>query len=149
MPARQIEPTIKIKDLVRGIVSSLDCSQKTLCSLIGVTQTALSTSLEKPYADTNTNKVAKRLMSLLYVIETLKKDQSLNAQLILKVLTIPSYRLEDGTFLDVISAIHEGTNRNEFLVDVADHALKLLRSKYEADKRPIQDGIYNKAVQAR
>ncbi len=146
---QQVEMTFKIKDLVSGIVSHLDCSQKTLCSLIGITQTALSTSLEKSYVDTHTNKVAKRLMSLLYVIETLKKDQSLNAHLILKVLTVPSYRLEDGTFLDVVSAIHEGTNRNEFLIEVADRALKHLRGKYEADKRPIQNGIYNKLAQVK
>ena len=147
MQPQQLEHPIKIRDLVNGIVVNLDCTQKTLCSLVGITQTALSTSMERSFVDVSDNKVAKRLMSLLYVIETLKKDESLNAALILKVLTAPCYRLEDGTFLDVVSAIHEGEkNRNEFLIEVADAALKILRSKYESDKRPIKNGIYNIAA---
>ncbi len=139
---------LKIRTLVDAILENLDCSQKTLCSLIGVTQTALSTSVEKPFNDAS-GKVGKRLLALLYVVETLKKDQSLNASLMMKVLVTPCYPLADGTFLDVASAIHEGTNRNEFLIDVADAALKFLRSKYEKEKWPIENGIYNMAIKER
>lgn len=135
---------IKIRDLVGAIVSNLDCSQKALCSLIGVTETALSTSLDKDVKG-QTSKVPKRLMSLLYVVETLKKDKTLDGAHILKVLKTPCYLLEDGTFLDVVSGIHEGTNRNEFLMEVADAALKQLRSKYELDKKPAEDSIYSRA----
>ena len=137
---------IRIRDLVDGIVAILDCSQKTLCSLVGITPTALSISIEKPYQEVHDNKVAKRLMSLLYVLETLKKDKSLDAPLILKVLTTPCYRLEDGTFLDVVAAIHEGSVRNEFLITVADAALEMLRSRYKAEKWPVENGLYKKAI---
>jgi len=135
--------TLKIRNLVEGIRAQLDCTQKTICSLAGVTQTSLSTSIEKPYVEVRDKKVAKRLMSLLYVIETLKRDQSLNAPLILKVLSTPCYRMEDGTFLDVVSAIHSGKFNHEFLVHVADAALAKFRKGYQEEKRPVTNGLYN------
>jgi hypothetical protein len=142
----QSESQLKVSNLVSQLVGILDCSQKTLCSFLGVTETTLSTSMKKPFSELKDNKVAKRLMSLLFVVETLKRDQSLTAPAIIKVLSTPCYKLEDGTFLDVISAIHEGTNRHEFLVTVADSALKMFRSKYEAEKQPIENGLYRRAL---
>jgi hypothetical protein len=47
--------------------------------------------------------------------------------------------------LDVSSAIQLGTISNSQLLEIADTALKHLRSRYEADKRPVDDGLYNKA----
>lgn len=136
--------TIRIKDLVDSIVNNLDCSQKTLCSFIGVSPTALSTSLDKPIQDCKDNKVGGRLVNLVYVVETLKKDVTLSSPLISKVLVTPCYPLEDGTMLDVVSAIHAGDIKREFLVEIADKALKFLRSKYESDKRPAMDGLYSR-----
>ena len=134
----------KIRELVRDIVSTLDCTQKNICSLIGVTETTLSTSMEKTFRDVADNKVGKRLLSLLYVVNTLKQDEILTAPLMLKILVTPAYEMEDGTYLDVASAIHAGEYHNELLVHIADAAIKKMRSRYEAEKRPARSSLYSK-----
>jgi predicted XRE-type DNA-binding protein len=138
---------LRVKNVVDVLTLSLDCTQKTICSLIGITQTSLSTSIEKNWQEVATNKVGKGLSRLLYVVETLKRDESLTPALIYKILITPCYALEDGTFLDVVGAI-QSDDRNEFLVDVADAALKMLRSKYEKKKAPIENGLYKIVVKA-
>ena len=134
---------LKVKSVVDVLTSNLDCTQKTLCSLIGVTPTGLSLIIKEPLMEVRMDKIGKRLISLLYVVETLKADETLTPTLIYKVLITPSYSLADGSFLDVVGAIHGGNERDEFLVDVAEAALKMLRSKYK--KKPIESGLY-KAV---
>jgi hypothetical protein len=122
-----------------------NCSQKVISSLIAVSETALSQARKRAVDDPTDRKVGSRLMSLLYVVETLTKDETLNADAILKVLVTPCSPQENGSYLDVASAIQLGTVSNAQLLDIADAALKHLRSRYEADKRPADDGLYNQA----
>ncbi len=139
---------LKIRQIVDALTKRLECTQKVLCSFLGVTETALSTSMDKPISDASDNKVGKRLLSLLYVVETLSRDESLTALVIKKVLVAPYFRQEDGSFLDVVSAIHMGNIQNDLLTPVADAALKHFRKSYEEEKWPIEDGLYNQAKRA-
>lgn len=140
---------LKVRQIVDALCRRLECTQKVICSFIGITETSLSTSVERPFSETSENKVGKRLMSLLYVVETLARDESLSAPVIKKVIVTPCYRQEDGTYLDVVSAIHLGTIRNDLLTPIADAALKHFRNSYEAEKWPIADGLYNQAASER
>ena len=123
-----------------------NCSQKVLSSLIAVSETALSQARKRSLGLATEHKVGSRLMSLLYVVETLTKDETLNPDAILKVLVTPCAPQENGSYLDVASAIQLGTVSNTQLLDIADAALKHLRSRYEADKRPADDGLYIQAA---
>jgi len=139
---------LKVRKIVEDLTRRLECTQKVLCSFLGVTETALSTSMDKPFSEASDNKVGKRLSSLLYVTETLARDESLTSVIIKKVLVTPCYRREDGSYLDVISAIHMGNIQNDFLPLIADAALKHFRKNYEAEKCPIEDGLYYQAKRA-
>ena len=139
---------VKTRQLVDSLCERLDCTQKVLCSFIGVTETSLSTSMDREFSEVSENKVGKRLMSLLYVVETLARDLSLTSLIIKKVLVTPCYRKEDGTFLDVASAIQMGNIQNDLLTPIADAALKHFRKSYESEKWPIAEGLYNLARRA-
>jgi predicted transcriptional regulator len=141
--------SVRVRDLVQEIIGVLECSQKQICSLVGITPTALSMSIERPYGEVADNKVGKRLSSLVYLVETLRRDRSLDAQQIMKVLVTPAYKMEDGTYMDAVAAIHMGDFRNEHLVDIADAALKKLRSEYETEKRPARNSLYERMVAAK
>lgn len=130
------------KEIVGRIRSLLDVRDKTLASLLGVAAPTLSTNMNKPFSKIRNNKLGKRLLSLLYVVESLSKDKTLSAKAMLHILTTPRYKMEDGTYLDVISAIHLGDIRNEFLLNIADSAIEHLRKNYDTDKRPSQKSVY-------
>ncbi len=129
-------------------MDSLKCKKKMVASLLGVTPTTLSMNIEKPFSEVKTNKLGKRLLSLLYVVEALSKDQTLSPEVILHVLTIPRYKMADETMLDVVSAIHLGSIQNEFLIEIAEAAIKSLREKYQKDKTPSKKGLYSQAMSA-
>src|SRR3972149_3689483 len=115
---------LKVRQIVDALTRRLDCTQKVICSFLGVTETALSTSMDRRISEISDNKVGKRLLSLLYVVETLARDESLTAMVIKKVLVAPYFRQEDGSYLDVVSAIHLGNIQNDLLTPIADAALK-------------------------
>ena len=139
---------LNVRQIIDALVGRLDCTQKSICSFLGVTETALSTSMDRRIFEISDNKVGKRLLSLLYVVETLARDESLTAMIIKKVIVAPYYRQEDGSYLDVVSAIHMGSIQNDLLTPIADAALKHFRKSYEEEKWPIKDGLYNLAKQA-
>jgi hypothetical protein len=134
----------QVVDRISGYLGN--CSQKAISSLIAVSETALSQARARSLEEATEHKVGKRLMSLLYVVETLAKDETLNPTAIFKVLVTPCYPQEDGTYLDVASAIQLGTHPNERLTQIADITLKHFRSRYETEKWPLDDGLYNQAV---
>lgn len=137
-------PNLKVGQLVDKIAGYLgNCSQKAISSLIAVSETALSQARGRSLEDATEHKVGKRLMGLLYVVETLARDETLNPAAIFKVLVTPCFPEDDGSYLDVASAIQLGTTPNDRLTQIADAALKHFRNSYETDKRPIADGLYN------
>ncbi len=138
--------SLTVGQLVDRISECLgNCSQKAVASLIAVSETALSQARKRPLEAATEHKVGSRLMSLLYVVETLTKDETLNAAAMFKVLVTPCAPQENGSYLDVSSAIQLGTVSNGQLLAIADAALKHLRSRYEADKSPVADGLFNQA----
>lgn len=137
--------SLTVGQVVDRISECLACSQKAVASLIAVSGTALSQARPRSLDDAADHKVGSRLLSLLYVVESLTKDQTLNADAIQKVLVAACAPQEDGSYLDVASAIQLGTLSPHQLLGIADAALKHLRSRYEADKRPADDSLYNQA----
>lgn len=139
--------TLKVGHVVDKLSAHLgNCTDKTIASLIAVTTTALSQARERQLKDATDYKVGKRLMALLYVVETLMKDMTLTPQAILKIVVAPYYPHEDETFLDVMTAIQMEAFSNEELMKIADAALKSFRTPYESDKRPIANGLYQQAM---
>ncbi len=137
----------QVVDRISGYLG--DCSQKAISSLIAVSETALSQARGRSLEEATEHKVGKRLMSLLYVVETLARDETLNSTAIFKVLVTPCYPQDDGSYLDVASAIQIGTHPNERLTQIADVTLKHFRSRYEAEKWPIENGLYNQVTSER
>lgn len=139
---------ILTKIIIDKLMDILKTKKKVLSSLLGVTPTTLSMSVDRPFSEIKTKKLGKRLSSLLYVVETLSKDSTLSPEAMLHILTIPKYSMSDGTYLDVVSAIHLGTIQNEFLIVIADVALESLREKYKKDKKPSEKGLYSQVMTA-
>jgi hypothetical protein len=137
--------SVNVEQVVDRISKYLECSHKFIASLIAVSGTALSQARSRALDDPSDRKVGSRLLNLLYVVESLTKDPTLNAAAISKVLVTPCAPQEDGSFLDVASAIQLGTFDPPRLLGIADAALKHLRSRYESDKRPADDSLYNQA----
>ncbi len=52
----------------------------------------------------------------------------------------------DGTFMDVVSAIHLGNFPNEILVEIADKAITNLTAKYLQNKAPGRESINYEAI---
>lgn len=141
-------PKLLTKDIVDNLSDKLKCKKKVLSSYLGVTPTTLSMNIEKPFSEIKDNKFGKRLLSLLYVVDALEKDLSITPEVMRHILVLPKYRSKEGTFLDVISAIHIGEYGDEFLVEVAKAALQSLREKFERDNTPAKGSLYHQAANA-
>ena len=133
--------TISTKAVV-GRISHLlgDSSQKVICRYIGVTPVALSQNIERTFTDILANKVGSRLDSLLHLLECVKKDETLDAGTIHRLLTLPAYKGKDDWKIDVISAIQEDADKT-MLHEIFMHALKVLRKPVE--KEPAKDSLYS------
>lgn len=136
---------LKTVDLVEKLREALNCNKKSLAIMLGVTPTTLSNNIEKPWAEVRDGKFGKHLLSLLYVVEVLQKDSTLDPTTINKVLLTARYQLADGNIVDVLTAVRIDQPK-ELLVEIADKALVYLRSKYNKEKRPSEDAFYFKAI---
>jgi hypothetical protein len=116
-----------------------DSSQKVIARYIGVSTVALSQNIERPFSEIIDNKVGKRLDSLLYVLECARNDETLDAPVIHRLLTLPAYKGPDGWKLDVISAIHEDADK-AMLVEMFSSAIAVLRKP--VDKSPAKGSLY-------
>lgn len=131
--------TIYTRDVADNLTTFLECPQKVLCRYLGVTPVALSQNIERPFKEILENKVGKRLDNLLFLVDCIKKDSTLDASIIHRVLVMPSHQGKDGWKIDVVSAIHEDYDK-EMLVEIFFHALATLRGQF--DKKPVRDGLY-------
>lgn len=117
-----------------------DCSQKVICRYLGVTPVALSQNIERPFNEILDNKVGSRLNALLFLLECVKKDETLEAPILHRLLTLPAFPAKDGWDLDVVSALHEDYPP-KVLVEVFQRAVDALRKPVEPT--PVRDGLYN------
>lgn len=117
-----------------------DCSQKVVCRYLGVTAVALSQNIERPFNEIWDNKVGLRLKALLYLLECVKKDETLEVATLHRLLTLPAYKSKEGWMVDVVSAIHEDYPP-EMLVEIFNKALHKLRRP--VDQVPMSDGLFN------
>lgn len=115
-------------------------SQKLIARYIGVTTVALSQNIERPFAEIIDNKVGSRLDSLLFLLECVKNDESLDVAIIHRLLTLPAYKGEDGWKLDVVSAIHEDADKH-ILIEIFQHAVNAIRKPI--DKIPVNGSLYS------
>lgn len=136
------------KDIVDNLANILKCKKKVLSSYLGVTPTTLSMNSEKLFSEVKDNKLGKRLLSLLYVASSLEKDKSITPEVMRHIFVLPKYRSKEGTFLDVVTAIHDGDYSDELLVEIASAALKSLREKFEKDHTPALGSMYHQALNA-
>lgn len=132
-------PTTRVVvERVQGYLGN--CSQKVICRYLGVTPVALSQNIERPFSEILDNKVGSRLNALLYLLECVKKDETLEAPTLHRLLTLPAFPTKDGWDLDVVSALHEGYPP-KLLVEVFQRAVDALRKP--VDSTPVRDGLYN------
>ena len=115
-------------------------SQKLIARYIGVTTVALSQNIERPFAEIIDNKVGSRLDSLLFLLECVKNDESLDVAIIHRLLTLPAFKGRDGWKLDVISAIHEDADKL-MLIEIFQHAVNSIRKP--VDKVPVSGSLYS------
>ncbi len=131
--------SILTRDVVANLKDFLKCPQKVLCDYLGISQVALSQNIERPFKLILENKVGKRLNTFLFLIDCIKKDSTLDAATIHRVLALPSYEMKDGWKIDAITALHDDCNE-EILVEIFNMSLMVLRARF--DKKPIYDGMY-------
>ena len=132
--------TVITRDVVNTICQYLgDCSQKVVCRYLGVTPVALSQNIERNFAEILDNRVGKRLDTLLYLLECVKKDETLEPGMLHRLITLPAYKGKDSWKIDVATAIHEEYDK-DMVIEVFLHALKQLRRP--VDKRPVERGLY-------
>jgi hypothetical protein len=131
--------TIEMVDKLKNVLS---CNKKNLAVLLNVTQQTLSNNIEQPWAVVKDQKFGKNLLALLYVVEALSKDKSLDAQTIHMILHTPKYMMADGNIIDVATGIKLGLSK-EMLAEVADKTVTYLRKNY--DKRPSSESLYFRA----
>ena len=128
------------RDVVERINQYLGgTSQKVLCRYIGVTPVALAQNIEKDFASILDNKVGRRLDALLFLLECAKKDETLEAGTLHRLITMPAFLRKDGWKIDVATAIHEDDPK-EMLVEIFQKAVDQLRKPM--DKQPVADGLY-------
>ncbi len=138
-------PTTRV--VVERVQSYLgDCSQKVICRYLGVTPVALSQNIERPFNEILDNKVGSRLNALLFLLECAKKDETLEAPILHRLLTLPAFPTKEGWDLDVVSALHEDYP-HKVLVEVFQRAVDVLRKP--VDQTPVRDGLYNEIHAAR
>jgi hypothetical protein len=132
--------TVTTRNVVEKICQYLgDCSQRVLCRYLGVTTVALSQNIERQFSEIIDNRVGKRLDALLYLLECVKKDETLEPSTLHRLITLPSYPDKSGWKIDVASAIHEEYAK-EVIVEVFLRALEQLRRP--VDKNPVERGLY-------
>lgn len=130
-------------EVVDKLKNALSCNEKNLAVLLNVTQQTLSNNIELPWSAIKDQKIGKNLLALLYVVEALAKDKSLNAQTIHMILHTPKYMMADGNIIDVATGINLGLSK-ELLTEVADNTVTFLRKNY--DKRPCSESLYFRAL---
>lgn len=128
--------TVQIVDRLKD---ALSCNKKNLATLLNVTQQTLSNNIETPWSSIKDQKFGKNLLTLLFVVDSLSKDKTLDSKSIHKILYTARYPLEDGNIVDVVTGIRLGLSR-ELLVEIADKAVSHLRKSY--DKRPGEESLY-------
>jgi hypothetical protein len=130
---------ILTREVVANLTDFLKCPQKILCRYLGISPVALSQNIEKPFKSILNNKVGKRLDTFLFLVDCIKKDSTLDAAIIHRVLTVPSYEMKDGWKIDAITALHDECDK-EMLVEIFNSSLLTLRERF--DKKPVRDGMY-------
>lgn len=129
-------------EMVDKLKNALSCNKKNLAVLLNVTQQTLSNNIEQPWSAVKDQKFGKNLLALLYVVEALANDKSLDAQTIHMILHTPKYMMADGNIIDVATGIKLGLSK-ELLAEVADKTVTYLRKNY--DKRPNRESLYFRA----
>jgi hypothetical protein len=131
--------TREVVDRIRFLLG--DSSHKFVARYIGVSTVALSQNIERPFKEILDNKVGKRLDSLLYLLECVQSDESLDTPIIHRLLTLPAFKAKDGWKVDVITAIHEEYDQ-PMLVEIFQKAIEVLRKPVE--KIPVKNSLYSK-----
>ena len=106
------------RKLIDYICNSIDCSQKLIASLIGVSESTLSDNAKKSVVETLSKKTGKRLLHLFVVVASLV-EEGLSPKAIYNILIMPSYRDLEGVPRSISILITEGKESLNFIIEVA------------------------------
>ena len=105
------------RKLIDYICNSIDCSQKLIASLIGVSESTLSDNAKKSVVETLSKKTGKRLLHLFVVVASLV-EEGLSPKAIYNILIMPSYRDLEGVPRSISILITEGKESLNFIIEV-------------------------------
>ena len=90
-----MEKTVTVKNIIDFLVEHLDCTQKTISTLIGVNEATISSNLDRELDEVATKKTGKRLLALAKIIQFLG-EQGLSHSAIMEILITPAFRDHSG-----------------------------------------------------
>lgn len=114
---------MKTSILTEKLKNNLNCNNKSLSILLGVSQDELLIDNGKSWIEIENCTLGRTISSLLFVIDELKQKYDLDPILINKILLTARHQLSDGNIVDVVTAIRIGLS-NDVLLDIAESALK-------------------------
>lgn len=99
-----MELQASVQDVVVRICSYLECTNKMLASLIGVTESTLSKNLENKIESVQNTKTGRRLLKITAAVLHLQ-TQGIGSRSILKIITEPVLEDYRGNYYSIKSAI--------------------------------------------
>jgi predicted transcriptional regulator len=117
-----------VKELIGHLCSALDCSQRSIAVLIGVTDSSISSNLDKKLEQVITKKTGRRLANLEVVVSNFLV-QGLSKEAIFEILEIPSFSDVYGNSDSVKSAIHSDRYDLNILIKIGSDAYEIYKRR--------------------
>lgn len=114
---------MKIKELIIFLTDYLDCSQKTISSLIGINEATLSTNLDKSVEELANKKTGRRLIALVALVNKLS-SQGLSNKAAMEIMTLPSYKDFKGNVDSIKSSLVTDKYELDMLLMILDLSYK-------------------------
>lgn len=104
---------ISFREALDYVSTLLNCTQRTIASLIGVQESTLSANSAKPLSKVRTKKAGKRLIRLMEVVLHFS-ELGLATRAIMQILTDPIHQNDDG-FYESVKDCYLPPNGHHFL----------------------------------
>lgn len=114
---------MRIRELITFLTSYLECSQKTISSLIGINEATLSSNLEKPVEELASKKTGRRLIALVALMNKLS-SQGLSNKAAMEIMALPSYKDFKGNVDSIRSSLLTDKYELDMLLVILDLSYK-------------------------
>ena len=143
---KKLEP-LKASDLVGDIRETLECSQRVVANLLGLTAQTISNNLESP-VDELTPRTRDRLRALHAIAVSIfgRGGRDLRREAILEIIQAQVFRDLHGRMDSVISALHQDKYPIETLIQIAEISYRLYQDKNQ-EKRKAFPELNSRALQ--